>query len=89
MNAKPILSGLAALSLTACGSLPKVTLVKPTVDPDTGAVRLGVEITPRRSAETEPIIDYTDPGKGPVDVDAVQPGDDASLYPVPGDFAEG
>lgn len=82
MNAKPILSSLAGLALTACGSLPTVRLVKPTLDPDSGAVRLGVEITPRRDDDAEQVIDYTEPGKGPVDIDD-------GIYPVPGDFAEG
>lgn len=69
MKSKTILlAAMAALSVPACSSLPAVRLIQPTIDPDSGAVQIGVQI----GGETPPpdrVVDYTDP-KAPVDIDA-------------------
>ncbi len=74
-----ILVAACGLLVASCGSLPRVRVEKPTTDPETGAVRLGVTIGGTAPAEPS-VIDYTDP-KQPVDVDAFPPGDVPDYWP--------
>lgn len=64
----PLTALAAALLSSACRSLPAVRLIKPALDPDTGALQLGVQIGGSPPA-ADPVVDYTDP-KAPVDIDA-------------------